>query len=126
MLAVLLGCGLRRSEVAALTLKHIQQRDSRWCIVDLVGKHGRVRTIPIPNWVKVAIDSWTLAAGLVAGHVLRRVNRADQAQGEQMSEKVVWQLLQPYATAAGAPGIAPHDLRRSSALTGRSVGGEPE
>jgi site-specific recombinase XerD len=33
MLAVLLGCGLRRSEVAALTLKHIQQRDSRWCIV---------------------------------------------------------------------------------------------
>jgi site-specific recombinase XerD len=49
MLAVLLGCGLRRSEVAALTLKHIQQRDNRWCIVDLVGKHGRVRTIPMPT-----------------------------------------------------------------------------
>jgi site-specific recombinase XerD len=27
MLAILLGCGLRRSEVAALTLGHIQQRD---------------------------------------------------------------------------------------------------
>ena len=39
ILAVLLGCGLRRSEVAALTLAHIQQRDGRWCIVDLVGKH---------------------------------------------------------------------------------------
>jgi site-specific recombinase XerD len=51
MLAVLLGCGLRRSEVAPLTFKHIQQRDNRWCIVDLVGKHGRVRTIPIPTWV---------------------------------------------------------------------------
>lgn len=49
MLAVLLGCGLRRAEVAALTLKHIQQRDNRWCIVDLVGKHGRVRTIPVPT-----------------------------------------------------------------------------
>ncbi len=49
MLAVLLGCGLRRSEVAALTLRHIQQRDNRWCIVDLVGKHGRVRTIPMPT-----------------------------------------------------------------------------
>src|SRR5437660_3519888 len=89
MLAVLLGCGLRRSEVAALTLKHLQRRDGRWCIVDLVGKHGRVRTIPMPTWVKVAIDTWTLAAGLVEGHVLRPVNRADQAQGEQMSEKVV-------------------------------------
>jgi site-specific recombinase XerD len=54
ILAVLLGCGLRRSEVAALTFQHLQQRDGRWCIVDLVGKHGRVRTAPMPTWVKVA------------------------------------------------------------------------
>ncbi len=59
ILAVLLGCGLRRSEVAALTFAHVQQRDGRWCIVDLVGKHGRVRTVPMPTWVKVAIDAWT-------------------------------------------------------------------
>jgi site-specific recombinase XerD len=38
--AVLLGCGLRRSELASLSVKHIQMRDSRWCIVDLIGKHG--------------------------------------------------------------------------------------
>jgi site-specific recombinase XerD len=30
ILAVLLGCGLRRSEVAALTFTHVQQRDGRW------------------------------------------------------------------------------------------------
>src|ERR1700726_3981669 len=90
MLAILLGCGLRRSEVAALTLRHIQQRDSRWCIVALVGKHGRVRTIPMPTWVKVAVDTWTEAAGVAEGHVLRPVNRADQAYGERMSEKGVW------------------------------------
>jgi site-specific recombinase XerD len=54
ILAVLLGCGLRRSEVAALTFTHRQQRDGRWCIVDLRGKHGRIRTAPMPNWVKVA------------------------------------------------------------------------
>ncbi len=51
ILAVLLGCGLRRSEVAALTFAHVQQRDGRWCIVDLAGKHGRVRTAPMPAWV---------------------------------------------------------------------------
>jgi site-specific recombinase XerD len=62
ILAVLLGCGLRRSEVAALTFSHLQQRDGRWCIVDLVGKHGRVRTAPMPTWVKVAIDAWTAEA----------------------------------------------------------------
>jgi hypothetical protein len=57
--------------VAALTFAHIQQRDGRWCIVDLLGKHGRIRTTPVPNWVKVAIDAWTAQAGLVDGHVFR-------------------------------------------------------
>src|SRR4029077_4932010 len=88
ILAVLLGCGLRRSEVAALTFAHVQQRDGRWCIVDLVGKHSRVRTVPMPTWVKVAIDAWTSAACLVEGRVFRPVNRGDRAQGEAMSEKV--------------------------------------
>src|ERR1022692_4919905 len=105
MLATLLGCGLRRSELAALTMKHVQQRDNRWGIVDLVGKHGRVRTIPVPTWVKVAIDAWTAAAELTEGHVLRPVQRGDQIYGERMSEKVVWQMLQPYAAAAGVPQI---------------------
>src|ERR1700681_3326591 len=76
ILAVLLGCGLRRSEVAALTFAHLQQRDGRWCIVDLVGKHGRVRTAPMPTWVKVAVDAWTAAADIADGHVFRPANRA--------------------------------------------------
>src|SRR5712671_972857 len=79
ILAVLLGCGLRRSEVAALTASHVQQRDGRWCIVDLVGKHGRVRTIPMPTWVKVAQDAWTCAAAVTDGFVFRPVNRGGQA-----------------------------------------------
>jgi len=126
MLAVLLGCGLRRSEVAAFTLKHAQQRDNRWCIVDLVGKHGRVRTIPMPTWVKVAVDAWTSAAGIEEGHVLRPINRGDQVCGERLSEKVVWQLVQQYAAAAGVPVIAPHDLRRTCAKLCRAAGGELE
>jgi len=126
ILAVLLGCGLRRSEVAALSFTHVQQRDGRWCIVDLVGKHGRVRTIPMPTWAKVAIDAWTSAAGLVDGHVFRPVNRGGKVQGEAMSEKVVWQMLQPYATDADVPGIAPHDCRRSCAKLCRAAGGELE
>jgi integrase len=126
ILAVLLGCGLRRSEVAALTLAHIQQRGGRWCIVDLVGKHSRVRTVPMPTWVKVAIDEWTAASGVAEGRVFRPVNRGDKVQGEAMSEKVVWQMLQPYATDAGVPGIAPHDCRRSCSKLCRAAGGELE
>jgi len=126
ILAVLLGCGLRRSEVAALTFAHVQQRDGRWCIVDLVGKHGRVRTAPMPNWVKVAIDAWTAAAAVAERQVFRPVNRADRVSGEILSEKVVWQLIKPYAETAGVPGIAPHDLRRTCAKLCRAGGGELE
>ena len=126
IIAVLLGCGLRRSEVAALTFTHLQQRDGRWCIVDLVGKHGRVRTAPMPTWVKVAIDAWTLPAGVADGHVFRSVNRADRVMGEDLGEKVVWQLIKPYAEEAGVPGIAPHDLRRTCAKLCRAGGGELE
>ena len=126
ILAVLLGCGLRRSEAANLTFTHLQQRDGRWCIVDLVGKHGRVRTVPMPAWVKVAIDAWTSAAAVTEGRVFRSVNRADRAQGDVLSEKVVWQLIKPYAEAAGVPGIAPHDMRRTCAKLCRAGGGELE
>ncbi len=126
ILAVLFGCGLRRSEVATLTFTHIQQRDGRWCIVDLFGKHGRVRTVPMPSWVKVAIDAWIAPAGLTDGHVFRPVLRGDRVSGERLGEKVVWQMLRQHAEAVGLPGIAPHDARRSCAKLCRAAGGELE
>jgi hypothetical protein len=57
--------------------------------------------------VKVAVDAWTAGAELTEGHVLRPVGRGDRVLGERMTDKVVWQLLVPYARAAGVPGIAP-------------------
>ena len=126
MFATLLGCGLRRPELANLTMQHVQQRDNRWCIVDLIGKHGRVRTIPMPSWVKSAIDAWTSAAGVTDGHLFRPVMRGDRVCGERMSEKVVWQMLKSYVAGAGLPDIAPHDLRRTTAKLCRAAGGELE
>jgi site-specific recombinase XerC len=93
IIAVLPGCGLRQSEVAGFTFGHIQQRDGRCCIVDLVGKHGRIRTTPMPNWVKVAIDAWTSSAAITQDHVFLAVIRGDRISGERLGEKVVWQML---------------------------------
>ena len=36
ILAVLLGCGLRRRELIDLRFDHIQRREDHWAIVDLV------------------------------------------------------------------------------------------
>lgn len=126
ILAALLGCGLRRSEAAALTFGHIQLRDNRWCIVDLLGKHGRVRTTPMPTWVKSAIDAWSSAGGISEGYVFRRLDRRGRVIGEHLGEKVVWQMLRVYAGAVGVPGLAPHDLRRTCAKLCRSAGGQLE
>jgi len=45
IISLLLGCGLRRSEVVALCVGDIQKREDHWAIVDLVGKAGHVRTV---------------------------------------------------------------------------------
>jgi site-specific recombinase XerD len=40
MLAMLLGCGFRRSELVGLQLDDIQMRHGHWAVVDLIGKGG--------------------------------------------------------------------------------------
>jgi hypothetical protein len=51
----------------------------------------------MPTWVKVAIDAWASAIGVAACQVFRPVNRAGSMTGERLGEKVVWQLIKPYA-----------------------------
>jgi integrase len=52
------GCGLRRAELIALILTHLEQRDDLWAIIDLYGNGRHVRTVLMPNWVKATVDAW--------------------------------------------------------------------
>src|SRR5215471_13347731 len=109
ILAVMIGCGLRREEVAQLELGNVQQRDGRWCIVDICGKHGRVRTVPMPSWAKVAIDEWVAAAEISEGALFRGVNKGDRVTGDSLTSQGVWRCVEKYSD------VAPHDLRRTYA-----------
>ena len=64
ILSILPGCGLRRRELPELTLDHLQQREDHWAVVDLIGKAGHMRTVPVPDWVKQITDGWVVAAGV--------------------------------------------------------------
>src|SRR3989454_7993218 len=75
MLALLFGCGFGRSELVGLELDEIQMRQGHWAVVDLIGKGGHIRTVPIPEWVKAALDQWTAAAGVREGRIFRAVAR---------------------------------------------------
>jgi integrase len=82
MVAMLIGCGLRRAELLALRLDSIQQREDHWMIADLVGKGGHIRTVPIPTWVKTPVDAWTAAAEITHGPVFRAINKTGRVWGD--------------------------------------------
>ena len=124
MLAMLLGCGLRRGELLALKISSVQLREEHWVIADLIGKGGHIRTVPIPNWVKVAVDSWTVIAGIDKGCVFRSINKAGRVWGEGMTPKVIWEVVRDAAKRAGIDKLAPHDLRRTRARLCHFAGGE--
>jgi len=124
MVAMLIGCGLRRAELLGLNLESIQQREEHWVIADLVGKGGHVRTVPIPTWVKSAVDAWTAAAAISHGPVFRAINKAGRVWGHGMSPKVLWDVVRAAAAHAGIDKLAPHDLRRSCARLCHFAGGE--
>jgi site-specific recombinase XerD len=114
LLALLAGCGLRRQELAGLRIEDIQQRDGRWCVVDLAGKGNRVRTVPMPPWTKTAIDNWLAAAVFTGGLVLGAVNRGDRITAQGMTAQSIYEVVDRYGQELGAR-LAPHDVRRTFA-----------
>lgn len=124
LLAVLLACGLRGNEAVSLEIRHVQQREDHWAIVDLHGKAGHTRTVPVPDWVKMLLDRWTQAALIQTGKIFRRVTKAGTVWGTGMTEKVVWHVVREHAAAAGIARLVHHDLRRSCARLCHSAGGE--
>jgi hypothetical protein len=65
-------------------------RDDRWVIVDLYGKCGHIRTVPVLEWAKAAVNDWTAAAQVTDGRFFLRVNKTCAIWGEGITEKVIW------------------------------------
>jgi integrase len=114
VLAILLGAGLRRAELAALDFEQIQLRDGRWVIVDLAGKQGRIRSVPIPPWAHDAVTRWKEAAGISEGAIFRSVTRHGGVRPRRISPQGVFMIVKTYSDRFHAM-VRPHDLRRSFA-----------
>lgn len=121
VLALMIGAGLRREELCRLSMHHFAQREGRWVILNLVGKHNRTRTVPVAGWIKAAVDRWLDTAGLDDGYVFRRFRRGDHIQDEGMTPQAVWDIVQEYAPVEK---LAPHDLRRTFAKLADKAGAD--
>jgi integrase len=127
MLALLVGCGLRRAELIRLEVEDIEQREGRWVIPDLAGKGNRLRTVPVPAGVKARINDWLATAGLTEGKIFRPMTKGGRIAGEAIAdEKAVWQVVLKYARLTSLGNLAPHDLRRTCAKLCRKGGGDLE
>jgi integrase/recombinase XerD len=126
ILGLLIGCGLRRSEVIELEVDSIKQREGRAVIVDINGKGNRVRSVPVPSWTSALVEDWTRAASISTGRIFRPISGAGVVDSRGLTEKVVWWIVKRYAEPLGLGKLAPHDLRRTCAKLCRASGGDLE
>ena len=112
ILALLVGCALRRQELAELDVEKIQMREGRWVIADLRGEGGRVRTVAIPVWVKYAIDAWMIVGNVEDGRLLRPVLKGGKVKGESLTDWSIWSVVERSAKQIGIERFGARDLRR--------------
>jgi integrase len=126
ILALLVGCALRRNELAELEVETIQQREGRWVLADLEGKGRRIRTVAVPIWVKKGIDAWKEEAGIDKGRLLRSVSKSGKINRESLSDWAVWSIVEQSSKQIGIERFGAHDLRRTCAKLCRKNGGDLE
>jgi len=103
------------SRLLAPATINLRQREGHWAIVNLSGKGGHVRTVPVPDWVYRELSTWTEAAGIHSERVFRRVSSASKPWGDGVTEKLAWHVVKEFGTKTGVANLAPHELRRYAA-----------
>ena len=126
IIALLVGCALRRRELATLNIEDIQLREGRWVIIDLRGKGGRIRTVAVPIWVKQGINAWMNEAKIEDGRLLRPVSKSGKILRDELGDWAIWSVVEQSSKQIGIEHFGAHDLRRTCAKLCRKNGGDLE
>jgi integrase len=122
VLAILLGAGIRRSELANLTFDCIRQQPSKNGIRDVLsvlGKGNKRRTIPISAKLAKHLKEWHRITG--DGLVVRAINKSNVINGS-LSEIGIHNIVRQYGALIDIPALDAHDLRRTYAMLGLNAG----
>jgi integrase len=104
LLALLVGCGLRRAEVVNLDVEDYDQSDGK---LTVRGKGGTVREVYCRNEVQHAVEAWLHVRGHDAGPLLFHVDRHGVIRPGRLSTTSVYKRVGIYLKAT------PHDARRT-------------
>lgn len=117
VIALLLGCGLRRAEACSLETAQIQQIHGRTIIVNLVGKGNRIRSVAVPDWAAQLLEEWKkeLQNGEVNGTTVLGAIKAMLRPGTGRAQRGVKKTSRPSSTplqrTSGKDGIPERFLR---------------
>lgn len=113
--SVLLGCGLRRSEIVALDIKDILWHDHA---IRVLGKGNKERLAFMPDGtlerLRYLVEE---VRGDFSGALFTRIRRHDDVTLERMTDQAIYHILETRREKAGVAKFSPHDLRRTFAST---------
>ncbi len=113
LLAVMLGCGLRRSEAVGLCIGDVVTEE-RALRVTGKGNRERLTFLPAGSWQRLQV--WVdQVRGEAPGPLFTRIRRFDTLTDDRLTDQAVYHILQVRQRQAGITKCAPHDLRRTFA-----------
>lgn len=107
------GCGLRRSELASLTLENYDHDQQSLTII--AGKGNKDRVAYLPAGAASALGAWLAVRGATPGAMFLSIRRGDHIQAAGVTDQAVYNILASRAQIAGIKRFTPHDLRRTFA-----------
>lgn len=122
ILALLVGAGLRREELAALTFSHVKTvttKNKKRTVLSITGKGAKDRTVPINSTLAARLAEWERETG--GGRIARSLGRS-QELGDSISAVGIFDVVRKHGARIDLPTLAPHDLRRSYAQAGYEAG----
>ena len=58
VLALIVGCGLRRTEICNLEVDQLQEVHGRTLLVNIKGKGNKLRSVAVPDWAAQILNKW--------------------------------------------------------------------
>ena len=111
LLAILFGCGLRRSEAARLDVEHV---DTAASTLRIIGKGNHERIAHMNAGVRAALDAWLKARGDKPGPLLcATTGKGNRIICRRLRTESIRLILQRRAKQARIRSCTPHDLRRT-------------
>ena len=111
LLAILFGCGLRRTEAARLDVEHLDKAAST---LRVIGKGNHERIAHMNAGVQAAVDAWLKARGNGPGPLLcAMTGKGNRIVCRRLRTESIRLILKRRASQARIRSCTPHDLRRT-------------